>query len=312
MAGKAARGSGSRVVVAGGTGLIGRALGGALAAAGRDVVVLTRSDPAAVRLPAGCRAVRWDGATSAGWLDEARGAEALVNLAGESIAGWRWTRAKRRRIRESRRRSVAAMVEALETAGAQRPAVLVQASASGYYGDRGGEELDEASAPGRGFLAETCVEWERASEPAGGLGVRRVLARTSLVLARNGGFLGPMLPLYRMGLGARMGDGRQWLPWIHLDDQVAALRFLIEDGRAEGAFNLTTGAARQRDLHRALARTLHRPGFLVVPAFAIRLALGEMSSLVLAGQRAVPRRLTALGFQPRFDDLGAALGDLLG
>ena len=305
-----------RVVIAGGTGLVGRALAGSIAADGREVVVLTRQEPSLTRLPAGCRAVRWDGRSNAGWIEEAKGAAALVNLAGESIAGLRWTRAKRRRILDSRLRSVAAMGEALaalaERSREPLPA-LVQASAIGYYGDRRDEELDEESTPGSGFLAETCVEWERASEAVERLGVRRAIARTGLVLAKDGGFLEPMRPLYRLGLGARIGDGRPWIPWIHLADEVAALKLLIDDPRASGPFNLTAPApARQRDLHRALARALRRPAFLVVPAFALRLALGEMSSLVLASDRALPRRLAGLGFRHRFDELDAALADLFG
>jgi uncharacterized protein (TIGR01777 family) len=302
------------VVIAGGTGLIGRALAAALAGNGHEVVILSRSAGPPPRSPAGVRSIRrvvWDGRSTRGWLEEASGARALVNLAGESIAGGRWSAARKQRILESRRLAAAAMLEALERAPAP-PRVLLQASAVGYYGDRGDEPLDESSAPGSGYLAETTIEWERASDAAEALGVRRVLLRTGLVLAGEGGALKTMALPFRIGLGARMGNGRQWMPWIHLADEVAAISFLLANDSARGPHVLAAPApATNATFTRALARALHRPAIFVAPAFVLNLLLGEMAILVLGGQRLAPRGLLDAGFRFRFPELAPALGDLL-
>jgi uncharacterized protein (TIGR01777 family) len=308
-----ARPAAPKVVIAGGTGLIGSALAATLARDGYDVVVLSRRAGPPPGGPAGVRSVRrvvWDGRSTKGWLDEASGAGALVNLAGESIAGGRWSAARKHRILESRRLAAAAMLEALERAPAP-PRVLLQASAVGFYGDRGDEPLDDSSAPGSGFLAETTIEWERASEPAEALGVRRVLLRTGLVLAREGGALRAMALPFRCGLGARMGSGRQWMPWIHLADEVAAISFLVANEATRGPFVLAAPApATNAAFTRALARVLHRPALFVAPGFVLRLILGEMAILVLGGQRLAPRRLLEAGFRFRFPELAPALADL--
>lgn len=302
--------SSSRIVIPGGTGLIGRALAAALVARGEDVVVLSRRPVADLRLPPGVRGVLWDGRTSAGWLEEADGAAAIVNLAGESIAGGRWTADRKRRIVESRVDATGAVIEAIERAK-RRPRALLQASAVGFYGDRGGEALDESSGPGAGFLAETTAAWERASEAAESLGARRVLLRTGLVLALDGGALAAMVRPFRFGLGARLGSGAQWMPWIHVDDEVAAIEFLLREESARGAFNLCAPApVTNTEFTRLLARTLRRPAFAAAPAVALRALLGEMAVLVLGGQRLMPRRLLEAGYRFRFPKLDAALADL--
>jgi uncharacterized protein len=192
-----------------------------------------------------------------------------------------------------------------------RPGVLLQASAVGYYGDRADELLVESAAPGSGFLAETAVAWEAASAPVAGLGVRRVLARSGVVLAREGGAFPKMALPFRLGAGATLGSGEQWMPWIHLADEVAALEFLVDHPTAEGAFNLTSPApAGQAEFARELAATLHRPLLARIPAWLLRAGMGEMSELVLASQRAVPRRLLELGFHFHYPRLAAALADL--
>jgi len=306
-----------RVIVTGGTGLIGRALAGELAKAGREVVVLSR-EPGRVGLPSGVRAVAWDGRTPAGWGGLVDGADAIVNLAGESIgptgvgslARARWTIERKRRIRESRLGATRAVGAAIDAASA-RPRVLVQASAVGYYGP-GFEEKDENAPPGTDFLARVCVEWETASAPVEAIGVRRAIVRTGLVLSDAGGVL-PLLALpFRLFVGGRLGHGRQPAPWIHLDDVVGAICFLIEDPEARGPFNLaapepSTNAA----LGRAVARALRRPALLPVPGFLLRLILGEMATLILDGQRAMPRRLSERGYRFRHPDLPAALTQLL-
>jgi uncharacterized protein len=300
-----------RVVITGGTGLIGRALATDLAASGRDVIVLSRSPERATDLPAGVRAVRWDGRTAQGWGHLVGAAEAVVNLAGENLAAGRWTAARRARIRESRLHAGAAVVEAIRAAD-EKPRLLIQASAVGYYGPRGDEELAETAPPGNDFLARLCLEWEASTAAVEGLGVRRASIRSGLVLSTHGGALPRLLLPFRFFVGGRLGTGRQWYPWIHLADEVAAIRFLIETEGADGPINLTaprpvTNAA----LSATIGRVLGRPALLPTPGFALRLALGDMATVVLDGQRAVPARLLALGFRFRFTEIEAALRDLL-
>lgn len=300
-----------RVIITGGSGLIGRALARDLGAAGHDVVVLTRDPGRAGRLPPGVRAAKWDGRTAQGWSALLDADTAIVHLAGESIAEGRWTAEKKRRIRDSRVVSGQAVMDAIREAPA-RPRVLIQSSAVGYYGPRGDEVIPEDAPPGRDFLAEICKEWEASTAEAEGLGVRRALARTGIVLARDGGALPVMSLPFKMMIGGPIGDGRQWVPWIHIEDEVGALRFLLEREDAHGPFNLTAPhPVTNRELTHALARALGRPGFLPAPRFALRIALGEMADMVLQGQRAVPSRLRELGFTFRWPELEPALRNLL-
>lgn len=302
-----------RVIITGGTGLLGRALARRLAASGREVVLLSRSAAAAaspLALPPGCRLAVWDGRSADGWGELASGAAAIVNLAGESIAGGRWTATRKARIMASREQAAAAVVEAIALARTP-PRVLVQASAIGYYGDRGDELLPESASSGNGFLAETARAWEAASLPAESYGVRRVVARTGIVLARDGGALPKMALPFRLGAGATLGSGRQWMSWIHLADESAALELLIDHPEARGAVNLSAPVpVTQTAFARVLAATLHRPLFARAPAFALRALLGEMAELVLASQRVVPRQLLELGFRFRCATVEAALAEL--
>lgn len=300
----------SRVVITGGTGLIGRALAAKLVESGRDVVVVSRSaNPEGV--PGGCRVARWDGSSAGALVSELDGAAAIVNLAGESIAGGRWGVERKRRILDSRIAAGGAVIEAIGQAK-RRPELLLQASAVGFYGDRGDEELDESSSAGTGFLAETTAAWEKSTAGVEELGARRVLLRTGLVLARDGGALAAMTPPFRLGLGARLGGGRQWMPWIHLEDELAAIVHLLERRDARGPFNLCAPRpATNAEFTRAVAKALHRPAFLAAPAAVLRLVLGEMAILVLGGQRLHPRRLLDSGFAFRFPALGPALANLL-
>lgn len=299
-----------KVVVAGGSGRIGGALVAELAAAGYEVVVLSRR-PGASGI-AGARRVEWDGRSAGAWAAELEAAAGVVNLAGEDIAGGRWTARRKRLLLDSRLATTGALVDAIRQAR-RRPAALLQASAVGYYGDGGDRELDESSPPGVGFLSGICVAWEEASAPVEALGVRRVLLRTGLVLAREGGALPEMARPFRLGLGGPLGSGRQWMPWIHLADEIGAIRFLLERGDVRGPFNLVAPApATNEEFSRALARALRRPCLLRAPASALRLALGEMAEMLLAGQRLAPRRLAEAGFPFRFPALDGALADLLG
>lgn len=308
-----------RVIITGGTGLIGRELAGAMGTQGHDVVILSRNPGKAGKLPPGVRAAGWDGKTAAGWgelLDVPDGDAGIVHLAGESIAEGRWNDEKKRRIRDSRVDSSRAVVEAIRQA-AVKPRVLLQGSAVGYYGPHGDEVLTEDDPPGDDFLSKVCVEWEESSREAEALGVRRALLRTGIVLSPEGGALPKLLLPYRMMAGAPLGSGRQWFPWIHAADEVAAIRFLLKTGDASGAFNLTApNPVTNQQLGDALARAVGRPNplqalGLKVPGAVFRAALGEMADSILQGQRAVPRKLLEHGFRFRFPDLQPALRDLL-
>ncbi len=303
--------SAGRVVLTGGTGLIGRRLAAELVRRGYETVVLSRTPERVTGLPAGARAVGWDGRTAAGWGELADGAAAIVNLAGATIAK-RWTAGRKDTILRSRLEAGAAVVAAVEAA-AVKPQAVVQASAVGFYGARGDEVLteDAPSQPGY-FLSDVCVAWEASTAPVEALGVRRAVARIGLVLAPEGGALPPLVLPFRLFAGGPTGSGRQYYPWIHIDDVVGALAFLIENPAARGTFNLTAPApATNRDVARAIGRTLRRPALVPAPGFALRLVLGEMAALVVDGQRAVPARLEALGFRHRHTALPEALADLL-
>jgi len=302
-----------KVLITGGTGLIGRALTAELSRAGYEVVVLSRSPERVSGLPAGARAAGWDAATADGWGAEAEGARAIVNLAGENLATWPWTEATKRRILGSRLDATRAVVQAVERAS-DRPPVLVQASGIDVYGPQedDGEPVDEGDPVGEGFLAHVTREWEAASAPAEALGVRRVCLRTAMVLAREGGALPKLALPFRLGAGGPVGSGRQWVSWIHLRDEVRAIRFLLEHPEAAGPFNLTAPEpVRNRELAKTLGRVLRRPALFRAPAFAVRTVLGEMADTVLDGRRALPRRLRELGFTWDFPELEPALRDLL-
>lgn len=300
-----------RVVILGGTGLIGRALAKELADAGYEAVVLSRNPQKATRPAPGVRVERWDGRSARGWEHLTDGAYAIINLAGENIAGGPWTLARKQRIRESRLTTGAAVVEAV-TAVHHKPHLVVQASGIGYYGPHGDEEVTEESSPGTDFLGRLATEWEESTAPVEKMGVRRVVVRTGVVLSEKGGALPRLMLPFRLFVGGPLGNGRQWVPWIHIADEVRAIRFLVENPDACGAYNLVApNPVSNAQLARALGRVLGRPAWLPVPAVALRLLLGEMSSVLLTGQRAVPRRLLEAGFVFRFSNLEDALADLL-
>lgn len=299
-----------RVIITGGTGLIGRALSADLIRDGHEVIVLSRRPERATGLPAEARVERWDAHTADAWGPLADGAGAIVSLAGATIAGL-WTVQHKRRIRESRLNAGQAMVRAIERATV-KPRVLIQASGVGYYGPRGNEEITEEVPPGEDFLGQLAVEWEACTAPVEAMEVRRAIIRSGAVLSTEGGALPPMLLQYRLFAGGPLGNGRQWLPWIHMADEVRAIRFLIETDAASGPFNLVApNSLTNASFGQVLGRVMRRPSFMPVPAFALRLLAGEMSTVLLDGQRAVPRRLLGLGFTFRFPDAEAALKDLL-
>jgi uncharacterized protein (TIGR01777 family) len=300
-----------RVVISGGSGLIGRGVAVSLAEDGHHVVVLSRRPERVSGLPAAAEAERWDGKSVETLLPLLEGSDAVIHLAGENIAAGRWTERRKRTIRESRVASTTALTRALKGVD-RRPAVLLQASAVGYYGPRSGEEIDENGPAGADFLASVCRDWEAASLEVESAGIRRLIVRTGVVLARDGGALPRMLLPFRLFAGGPVGSGAQWVPWIHLADEIRAIRFLIDREDARGPYNLTAPeSVTNRELARTMGKILGRPGFIPTPAFVLRAALGEMATLVLEGQRAVPKRLLDLGFEFRFPQLEPALRDLL-
>jgi uncharacterized protein (TIGR01777 family) len=237
-------------------------------------------------------------------------ADGVVNLAGEPLVGRRWTAVRRRALEDSRVRLTADLVRAIDVA-ATKPRVLVSASAVGWYGDRGDERLTEASAPGDDYLAQLCRRWEDAAVVARRSGVRVVLSRTGVVLGTGGGALAPMLLPFRLGLGGPIGSGRQYFPWIHLDDFTAMVAAALSDDRYEGPINaVAPQEATSREFTAALGRALHRPAVLPAPAFALRAIFGEAATVLLASQRAVPRALLDRGFPFAFPNLDRALGSI--
>lgn len=300
-----------KIIIAGGTGLIGRALAASLAGAGHEVIVLSRQPERASTL----RNVvvhAWDACTPGNWGGLIDKETIIVNLAGENVGGRCWSRRQKVRIARSRVDAGRAVLAAVAAAEA-KPRAVLQASAVGYYGSCGDKAITETHPAGTDFLAEVCLQAEASTAPVQELGVRWVALRTGVVLSRNGGALPVMVKLFRLGLGGRLGDGRQWFPWIHIEDAVAAIEFLMEHESAAGPFNLSSfDPVRNRHFVRLLARFLKRPAFFHVPSPVLRCVLGEMSSMLLSSQRAVPRRLLEMGFRFRFPEPGAALRDLLG
>jgi uncharacterized protein (TIGR01777 family) len=297
-----------RVSVVGATGLIGRHACEALVARGDEVVAVSRRGDSGI---AGVEDVRWDPADGPPPPAALDGADAVVNLAGAPLAGRRWSTARKRDIRESRVLTTRALVDAL--AGEGRPRVLVNASGIDYYGPRGEETVDETDGPGSGFLAETCVAWEREAARAADHGVRVVMVRSAVVLSDEGGALPTMARPVRLFAGGPIGGGRQWLPWIHLDDEVGLILLALERQDLAGPLNATSPEpSRQGEFVKALGHALGRPALVPTPAVALRLALGEMATLVLDGQRAVPRAALAAGYRFRHPDLGGALRAIYG
>jgi len=291
-----------RVAVTGATGVIGRAVVAALRERGDDVTTISRSDE---------QSVLWkDPKTQPAPTEALRGRDGVVHLLGEQIAQ-RWSDDARREIRDSRILSTRNLVSALaELPDAERPRVLVSGSGAGFYGHRGDERLDESAPGGDDFLAQLSADWEAEARNAEQHGVRVVLNRTGVVLAESGGALEKMLPFFKAGIGGPVAGGRQYVPWVHLDDAVGAILFELDTEAASGPVNVTAPEpATNRELSKALGRVLHRPAVAPVPALAIKALYGQMAEIVTTGQRAVPARLTELGYRFRWPELEAALRD---
>ena len=301
-----------KILVTGSAGLVGTALVRDLQRTGHTVCRLVRpgSRAEAIRGSEGFD-VRWDPAT--GELGAAGvGADAVVNLAGASIAEGRWTPERKRLLRTSRVDTTRALVNALARMEA-RPRVIVSASAVGIYGNRGDEMLTEESKPGSDFLSEIAMEWEAEAEKAEALGIRVVLARFGVILDKKGGALPKMARPFRLGVGGKIGRGQQWMSWVSLQDVIAILRFALENGTVRGPINVVSPEpVRNADFTRTLAKALHRPALFPAPAFALRLMLGEMAdALLLSSQRAVPGKLDRLGYSFLHGDLESGLASIL-
>ena len=298
---------------------MGRALGADLAADNHEVVVICRHPEHVAPTHSRIEVLGWDGLTTDGWGHLVEGADAVVNLAGETIGGTnlgqiffqRWSETKKQRILDSRVNAGRAIVEAVRAAP-KKPSMLLQMSAVGVFGPRGDQDLDESASAGADFLAGVCVAWERSTDAVEAMGVRRVVVRTGLVLSLQGGLFPVILLPFRLFVGGPLGSGRQGFSWVHAEDHRRALRFLVENPQARGVYNVTAPEPiSNAELGRQVSRVLHRPYWFPTPAPLLRLVLGEKATLVLDGQRVLPRRLVEMGFEFRHPTLGDALADLL-
>ncbi len=305
-----------RVMIAGGSGLIGTELTKVLASAGNAVIILSRNPHKVTGLPSGATVLQWDGKTLQDWSQQVESVDAIVNLTGENLSGegvlpTRWSAERKRRIVESRLNSGKVLSEAVQKAS-HKPSVFIQASGIGFYGTHPDKTFTEQDAGGHDFAANLCVQWEASSQPVEALGVRRVIIRNGVVLSPKGGALRPILLPYRMYVGGPLGSGQQVYSWIHIADEVAAIQFLLQNGSARDVFNLTApNPVTNSEFGRAVARVMRRPHYFPVPAFAMQLAFGEVASLVLEGQRVLPSRLLEAGYTFRYPRLEEALRNLL-
>jgi uncharacterized protein len=295
------------ILITGGTGLIGRKLCAALLKKGYELTVLSRSpDSVTTKCGASVQAM----ATLDEWTPD-RLFDAVINLAGEPIVDKRWTDEQKQRLLQSRVSLTEKLVQHISNAN-HKPAVLLSGSATGFYGDGGDNILDESHPAGTDFGARLCSAWENAAQAAADFGVRVCLLRTGLVLDSSGGLLGRMLPAFKLGLAARLGNGQQWMSWIHIDDYVAIVLSLLENAQAVGAYNMTAPEpVTNQQFTNTLAHVLHRPALFVAPAFLLKLMLGERAELLLGGQRALPTRIQTLDYDFQYARLEQALTAVL-
>lgn len=296
-----------KITISGASGLIGRRLLKTLSGNGNTLQVLSRH--AGTNMPGGIKVFPWDPTKGEPPADSLRDIDAVIHLAGEPVAQ-RWNEGSKRRIRESRVAGTRNLVQAISKLR-QPPATLVCASAIGYYGSRGDEVLSEAAAPGVGFLPEVCVAWEKEAIVAESMGIRVVRMRTGVALDPRGGALAKMLPPFKVGVGGKIGSGKQWMSWIHLEDLAGLFRFALENP-VKGAVNgVAPNPVTNADFTKALAGVLHRPALFPVPPFALKLMFGEMAEVLLGSQRVQPQQAESAGYRYKFSQLEPALADLL-
>ena len=305
-----------KVIITGGTGLIGSQLTKKLLNSNHEVVILSRN-PKKYKLPQGAIGQQWDGKTAEGWQEQVETADAIINLAGESIAGAgfpppRWTEERKQRILQSRVDAGQAITEAIKQAE-NKPSVLIQSSGIDFYGNIANDnEVAEDAPKGEGFLSDVTQAWEASTAAVEEMGVRRAIIRTGIVLSMEAGALPQTAMPFKFFAGGPMGNGNQWWPWIHEEDEVRAIKFLLENEQAHGIFNLCApNPVQNKQFAKALGQVMGRPSFIPAPSFALKTMLGEMSTIVLDGRRAVPTHLESLGFTFRYPSLREALLDLV-
>lgn len=300
-----------RIIITGGTGLIGRALAASLVADQHEVIVLTRNAHRRTKLPAAVQLVEWDASSSSGWAQHADGADAVVNLAGEGIADARWSEARKQRIYASRINAGKAVMEAV-TAATVKPKVLVQASGVDYYSPRSDEIVTEAASPGTSFLAQVCFDWEASTAAAARLGIRRPVIRSGLVLSKEGGAWPRIVLPFKLFAGGPLGDGKQVWPWIHIEDEIRAIRLLIDHPDADGPYNLCAPEPlSNKEFARVLGQVMGRPALIPTPGLALKAVFGEMADMLLKGRRVLPERLQQMGFTFTYPTAAAAFQALL-
>jgi uncharacterized protein len=298
-----------KVVIAGASGFIGSALVQRLSQRSDSLKLLSRKPQSPAR-GSNTEWLLWEPGVPGGWEQSVDGADGVINLAGEGIAEKRWTERQKELIRSSRIDSTQAIVKAIAKAK-EKPKFLINASAVGYYGSRGDETLSEASTPGIDFLARLCVAWEEEAKKAQDHGVRVALLRTGIVLAKGKGALAKMVTPFKLFVGGRLGSGKQWMPWIHIEDEIGLILFLIQNAAAHGSFNATApNPVTMDEFCKVLAKVLNRPSWAPVPASALTLLLGEMADMVLAGQRALPKAAEKLGYSFKHPTITEALESL--
>ncbi|MBI3309232.1 MAG: TIGR01777 family protein [Candidatus Melainabacteria bacterium] len=298
-----------KIIIAGGTGFIGSPLLDELEKKQHEIVLLTKHPHAVSNLENKFITLqRWDRKTVGEWANHLNGADAIINLCGENIAGNKWTKEQKEKLLHSRLDSTRALVNAIKEAE-PKPKTLINASAVGYYGNIEDEEIvDESHARGHGFLADVCESWESIANEAKQYNVRVVLLRIGIVIEKSGGALQKMLPPFQMFAGGPLGSGKQWVPWIHRDDVIGAILFALENENISGPVNVTApNIVRNKDFCKALGKTIHRPSWAPVPSFAVKMLLGDMSEMVLTGQKAFPKKLKACGYKFKYENVEDAL-----
>lgn len=301
-----------KIIVTGATGLIGTKLCKALINRGDQLTIFSRSTSMAAKaIPGAKEYIEWDYDKPETWAEFINGKDSIIHLAGVSIAGKRWNDDYKNKILKSRKLSTQNLVEAIHSAK-KKPSSFISSSATGYYGNAGDKILNEESESGDDFLAQVCKEWENASEKIESLGVRRVNIRTGIVLSAEGGALKQMLLPFRLFIGGPLGNGRQWFPWVHIDDLIRIYIYALDNSSVSGKINaVSPNPVTMKEFALKLGKAMHRPSFFPVPVFALKLAIGKAAEPVVASQRTVPQRLLKGGFKFRYENVEAALKDLL-